>query len=324
MSQCSCRKEGFTLVELLVVIAIIGTLIALLLPAIQSARETGRRMSCLNNLKQWGLAINTYQEAHNGVFPVGNVEPSNFPGGDVGTNLAGGWWGFQARLLPYLEANNIYKVIEPGYSYPHDCFQYIESLPKNYNPAVMILPCDKCPDDQLAAAVYHDTSDSAAGTDWACGNYLGVDGSVPWVRPFFGQPIPSSRPTDGVFVHAKINNPVRLAQVTDGASHTLAMGERGVSDQLYGWPYCGAGDNTPPTYNNNGDGDNLLSTQQGLSAGLPDGSADYHFWSYHPNSSQFICVDGSGHVLTYDIDLATFQALSTRAKGEIVQLPPTW
>src|SRR6516165_1625984 len=114
MSQCSIRKPGFTLVELLVVIAIIGTLIALLLPAIQAARETGRRMTCLNNLKQWGVALNAYQEAHNGVFPVGNVEPPDF----YGAKYSGGWWGFQARLLPYLEANDIYKLCERGYSYP--------------------------------------------------------------------------------------------------------------------------------------------------------------------------------------------------------------
>ena len=323
MSPRSFHKAGFTLVELLVVIAIIGILIALLLPAVQSARETGRRMTCLNNLKQWGLALNTYQEAHSGVFPVGNVEPPNYYGGPIGTNYAGGWWGFQARLLPYLEAGNIDKLIEPGYTSRGQCFDYIQCLPVNYNPGVMILPCDKCSDDKLAGVTYVAAGDPSSDY-YACGSYLGVDGSVPWVRPPFGAPMPSPKPTDGVLVHSTINVPVRLAQVTDGAAHTLAMGERGVSVEYYGWPYCGAGENNPPLYNNNGDGDNLLSTQYGLSPGLPDGNHDFHFWSYHPNLSQFICVDGSGHVLSYDIDLPTFQALSTRAGGEIVQLPPGW
>ncbi len=264
-------------------------------------------MTCLNNLKQWGLALNTYQEAHNGVFPVGNVEPPSI----YVINPVGGWWGFKAKLLPYLEAANIDKLLEPGFSYRGDCFTYIEGLPANNNPAVMILPCDKCPDDLHAGAIYVDTDSSK----WACGNYLGVDGSVPWVR---GRP-PTPK-TDGILVHSKIGTPVRLTQVTDGAAHTLAMGERGVSDEDYGWPYCGVGN----TAEENGDGDMLLSTQAGLSAGAPDGSADYHFWSYHPNLSQFISVDGAGHVLTYDIDLPTFQGLSTRAGGEIFQLPPAW
>jgi prepilin-type N-terminal cleavage/methylation domain-containing protein len=308
-------RAGFTLIELLVVIAIIGTLIALLLPAIQSSRETGRRMQCLNNLKQWGLALNAYTDAY-GAYPVGNVEPPNYFGGVY----TGGWWGFQARLLPYLEAKNIYKLLEPGYAYRGECFQYIESLPATNNPALMILPCDKCPDDQLAGAVYTDMD----GSKWACGNYLGVDGSAPWVRAPFGSRQPTFKPTDGILLHSTINLPVRLAQVTDGAAHTLAMGERGISSQYYGWPYCGAGENAAPQYNNNGDGDNLLSTQAGLSPGLPDGNHDYHFWSYHTNLCQFITADGSGHVLAYDIDLPTFQALSTRAGGEIVQLPPGW
>ena len=282
------------------------------MPAVQSARETGRRMTCLNNLKQWGLALNAYHDTY-GAFPVGNVEPPNYY---TSISPTGGWWGFQARLLPYLEATNISKLLERGYSSRNDCFDYIASLPVNNNPAVMILPCDKCPDDRQAGAIYVDSD----GSKWACGNYLGVDGSAPWVRPPFGAPQPSPKRTDGILVHSTINVPVRLEQVTDGTAHTLAMGERGVSDEDYGWPYCGVGN----TAEENGDGDNLLSTQGGLSAGAPDGSADYHFWSYHPNLSQFISVDGSGHVLSYDIDLPTYQALSTRAGAEIIQLPATW
>ena len=137
-------------------------------------------MTCLNNLKQWGLALNTYQEAHNGVFPVGNVEPPNYYGGPIGTNYAGGWWGFQARLLPYLGHEHWISWIEPGYTSRSQCFDYIQSMPATNNPAVMILPCDKSPDDQLAGVVYV-TAGDASSDYYACGNYLGVDGSVPWV-----------------------------------------------------------------------------------------------------------------------------------------------
>ena len=100
------------------------------------------------------------------------------------------------------------------------------------------------------------------------------------------------------------------------------MGER-VSVEYYGWPYCGAGENNPPLYNNNGDGDNLLSTQYGLSPGLPDSITTFILWSYHRLLSQFICVDGSGHVLLLRHRLADLSR-RPRAGGEIVQLPPGW
>src|SRR5208283_1153230 len=95
--QKRAHQAGFTLVEILVVIVIIGILIALLLPAVNAARESGRRVQCLNNLKQDGFALHHYLSDHNDTFPVGNVAP-NLPYSE-----AGGWWGFQARLLKYLE-----------------------------------------------------------------------------------------------------------------------------------------------------------------------------------------------------------------------------
>ena len=291
----SFPKLGFTLVELLVVIAIIGVLVGLLLPAVQSAREAGRRMACLNNLRQWGLALNAYHESYE-TFPVGNVAPiTYFPG-------TSGWWGFQARLLPYVEATNIYNLCVPGFTYPGTCFDWMVIQPPGANPAVMIPPVDKCPDDPLINNIYHDPTFG----NYGCGSYLGVNGTGPLAG-------------DGILLHTWYTGAISLAKVTDGAAHTLIMGERGISNLDYGWPYCGAGD-----WYDSGDGDNLMSTQQGLSAGLPDGSADYHFWSYHPNLCQFICADGSGHAVSYDIDLPTFQALSTRGGGEIVQLPSGW
>ncbi len=312
-------KSGFTLVELLVVIAIIGTLIALLLPAIQSAREAGRRLQCMNNLKQWGLALNHYNDDH-GSFPVGNVEPPDFDGSKSGNlDWRHGWWGFQARLLPYMEANDIYKLCNFTYvgpnKYQSSCFDWMALQPRGRSPAVMIPPCDKCPDDPRTKDIFHDFTG-----DYGCGSYLGVDGSAPWQRSSPGAPPRPRQPTDGILLHSRENGGIKLSQVTDGTSHTLIMGERGISNLDYGWPYCGMGELT----NDSGDGDNLLSTRDGLTAGS-DGPADiFHFWSYHPNLAQFICADGSGHVLSYDIDVPTFQALSTRAGGEIFQLPPGW
>ena len=90
------RKTGFTLVELLVVIAIIGTLVALLLPAVQAAREAARQLQCQNNLKQYGWPCNNYHCVHN-VFPAGNVP--------------GRWWTAQSMLLPYLEGDVVYRLV---------------------------------------------------------------------------------------------------------------------------------------------------------------------------------------------------------------------
>jgi prepilin-type N-terminal cleavage/methylation domain-containing protein len=93
----SQRGEGFTLVELLVVIAIVGILVALLFPAVQAAREAARRLQCQNNLKQLGLAMQTYHTSYES-FP--------FPGGFVGGSNHG--WGFMPRLLPRFEQIALY------------------------------------------------------------------------------------------------------------------------------------------------------------------------------------------------------------------------
>jgi hypothetical protein len=168
----------------------------------------------------------------------------------------------------------------------------------------MILDNFHCPDDPLKYEIYHTTDQSGAPTgDYGCTNYLGVMGTTEFAN-------------DGILLHSAYNGAINEKQVTDGLSHTIVMGERGISDDLYGWPYCGAGD-----VFGTGDGDNLMSTELGLSVGYPDGNHDYHFWSYHPNMSQFVWADGSAKPLTYDIDLKVFQALSMRAGREVFQEP---
>jgi len=110
MSPPPKPRRGFTLIELLVVIAIIAILIALLLPAVQAAREAARRTECRNNLKQIGLALHNYLDTH-GTFPPSGVYNPNTPGG------ANKDWSAQARLLPFLEQENLQNLIDWGASY---------------------------------------------------------------------------------------------------------------------------------------------------------------------------------------------------------------
>jgi prepilin-type N-terminal cleavage/methylation domain-containing protein len=279
MSHHHRPKSAFTLVELLVAIAIIGTLIAMLMPAVQSAREAARRTQCLNHLKQYSVALHAYHVA-NKSFPVGNV-PNR-------------WWGFQSRLLPYLDAQMIYQFV--NYSYPDDCFRACNAQPPGMDPGDQVQSVDMCPNDPHAGEIWY-IPELLSGHH-GCTNYLGIMGTSPTAG-------------DGILLYGPA---IRIAQITDGTSHTIIMGERGISDEFWGWPYCGYGDGT-------GNGDNLLTTYQGLSEGNSAQEHVYHFWSYHPGISHFAFADGSCRRLSYEIDFALFQALSTRAGGESVVVP---
>jgi prepilin-type N-terminal cleavage/methylation domain-containing protein len=281
MERSSSRRPGFTLVELLVVITIIGILTALLMPAVQGAREGARRSQCQNNLKQYGIALQAFQ-AENGAFPIGNVQNQ--------------WWGFQSRLLPYLDADPIFRLMD--YSYQGDCFQAANSLPAARDPGNQVQSVDMCPDDPNRGRIWFAYSGYG---HHGCTNYLGVMGT-------------SSTANDGILLYG--TRGLSYSDITDGASNTIIMGERGTPNDLYwGWPYCGYGDST-------GDGDNLCSTQLGLCPGRPDGNHDLHFWSYHPGVAMFLWADGSGRPLKYNIDFHTFQALSTRAGNESIGALP--
>lgn len=124
------RKAGFTLVELLVVIAIIGILVALLLPAVQAAREASRRTQCSNNLKQLAIALHNHHDVH-GAFPVAYVL-KNQPGGT-------GDWGWAPRTFPFLEQANLHATLDPG--------DYLGPIPAVNATTQTTVPTLICPSD---------------------------------------------------------------------------------------------------------------------------------------------------------------------------------
>ena len=266
-------------------------LVALLLPAVQSARESGRRVQCLNNLKQDGVALLHYYDERS-AFPVGNQAPN--PNSAV---QQGGWWGFQAQLLPYLESKYIYELC--NFTYQGTCFDWItaqQSFPSK-NPAIQILGYYHCPDDPHSGDKWSEPGQGAYG----CTNYQGVMGTTEFAN-------------DGILLHRIGNQPFTLQEITDGASHTIIMGERGLSNQLYGWPYCGAGDDY-----NTGWGDNLMATILAFSAGrtleattITSGATT--------RLVHFLFADAV-IPLTYDIDNTIYQAYATKAGKEIVPEP---
>lgn len=199
-------KLGFTLVELLVVIAIIGILVALLLPAIQAAREASRRSTCSNNLKQWGLALHMYEDTC-GTIPTGITVP--------------GQWTFRAMMLQFVEQQDVWERVD--FETPTHCFD-ASTLAGSENPSDDAVPIYFCPSDPYSEKLFTGWS----GAHYMPTEYMGVLGGAsddPWSN-------------DGAF---QVNSNIRLADFLDGTSNTFVMGERGIPSDLYwGWATCGA------------------------------------------------------------------------------------
>lgn len=190
-----CIRRAFTLVELLVVIAIIGILVALLLPAVQAAREAARRMDCRNNLKQIGLALQNYHCTHNVLPPGRFVNP---------VNGQGHCFSAYAHLLPYLEANSLFVQINFNYN-PEDAI--------NAPVLNQTIPYFQCPSDQH----YKLQGDSAVH------NYPLNTGTTYPVSPRSS----TGKPVTGIFFE---NSSVRFADITDGTSQTVCVGETVISE----------------------------------------------------------------------------------------------
>jgi prepilin-type processing-associated H-X9-DG protein len=309
------------LVDLLVVIAIIGVLVALLLPAVQSARESARRTSCLNNLRQLALAALNYHSM-TGRFPAGLVaidaDAGNFAGG---TNL----W---VEMLPFVEEANV-KVKWDYDDYRNNIAGGSEAL------AAQVVPILICPSDPLPTPIHNLQVDPPY--DWMNAEYgLSSYGGNAGTRSFGNDVTPQSE--DGVFF---TRSSVRMAMITDGATHTLLFGERSHEDVQYdrltmevdpgmgplaSWgAWCSAG------HVFGSQADVLLSSLAEInyavnpSSGMDDwdmiDSRLSAFGSGHPGGANFALADGSARFTAENLPLGQLQALSTRAGDEAMESP---
>jgi len=280
------ERDGFTLVELLVVIAIIGLLIALLLPAVQAAREAARRMQCSNNLKQLGIAIHNYHDAY-------KVVPPSFRWRADGNGPSGGWI---VRTLPFLEENALYQ------QFAALKFNIVD--PKALPLIQTILPQLRCPSDDSSGSLT-DHQYQWEGTLVAQGNYKGCIGD-----PRMGgggvsgsQDRHMTTPNNGMFWRYSYLNPVSFRKIPDGLSKTFMVGED-IPEYNYHsmWSYC------------NGD---YSSCHQVLNfLPNPPTAADWpntiSFRSRHAGGAHFCFADASVHFIPDEIDFMLYRALSTR------------
>jgi prepilin-type N-terminal cleavage/methylation domain-containing protein/prepilin-type processing-associated H-X9-DG protein len=206
--------RGFTLIELLVVIAIIGVLIALLLPAVQAAREAARRSQCVNNMKQLGLALHNYESAV-GSFPLGGNSAPSQPGGGL-TDWAG--WSAQAMLLSYMEQRAVYNSIN---FYFNGRGQNISEI-SNYTATIMQVNNFLCPSASLTGQTWAPQNLTMPARPYPCNSYFASAGSsIMWLG------WPTNTP-NGLF--SVRSAALGIRDVRDGTSSTVAFGEFRIGD----------------------------------------------------------------------------------------------
>ncbi|MDR1491891.1 MAG: DUF1559 domain-containing protein [Planctomycetaceae bacterium] len=304
------RFYAFTLVELLVVIAIIGVLIALLLPAVQAAREAARRMQCTNNMRQFGIALHNYHDTFNRL-------PAAWFGYESGTNrpyaLGNPGWSWAASILPYVEQGNVQNNLVH--------FDKPVSDPENEQARQTALRLFRCPSDsgntnftieEFEALHEHEEEEEEhddSGLDdmvFATANYVASFGTAD-TEEAEDCPAGTLFKTDGAFYH---NSCLGLQAFTDGLSNTFFIGERASRIGKSTWVGMPAGDGCFPSL--------LVGTTHDAFC-KQDGGSSHGFSSEHHGGANFTFGDGSVHFLSETISVGILRALSTRNGGETSQ-----
>ena len=332
------RTDGFTLIELLVVIAIIAVLIGLLLPAVQAAREAARRAQCTNNMKQIGLAIANY-ESSNGCIVSGYLSstvplaqfgvPGNNPDPQTGDNGPG--WGWLALLLPFAEQSPLYNAINVNLP---------TWVPENQTVVTISLNVYHCPSaNNPSPNCMMVGADLAllpvANQQFARANYQYNQG---WNDTGMPATVNYDDPVKGCNGPIYRNSKVTYAAVSDGLSNTVVAGEKTAFLADASWVgiipgYRHFAYNAFASAGTGGLGVNydyasaILAAHSGPSLyespvvihppNSPLGHTD-EMYSLHPGGGNVLLGDGSVRFVKQSINLLAWQALSSRANGEVI------
>jgi prepilin-type processing-associated H-X9-DG protein len=282
-----------------VVISVISLLIALLLPAVQSAREAARRAQCINNLKQLGVALHSYESAVR-IFPPGYVSSYDSSGNDTGPG-----WSWAAMLLAPLEQKPLFDAV--NFSRP------VEE-PSNLTSRLTRMAVFLCPSDNTPLAWWAEIRD-ATGVPLqevcqvAGANYVGMFGT-------------SDPGIDGDGILFRDSN-ITLQSITDGTSLTIAAGERALALGVATWVGSVTGTSLFPL-TNDGIGAPKLEGAPGMVLGHAGGnlgpgdrrSEVNQFYSQHPGGVNFLFADGHVWFLKTTMNYQVYRAMATRAGGE--------
>jgi prepilin-type N-terminal cleavage/methylation domain-containing protein/prepilin-type processing-associated H-X9-DG protein len=299
-SRHADRSRGFTLIELLVVIAIIGVLIGLLLSAVQRVREAANRASCLNNLHQLGLALHSYHDSY-GSFPSGYIcQAQQDP------NFTSPGWGWGFLLLPALEQGNLAQKANTALP--------VEDA-SNTAVRTTVLKLYVCPSDRSTGVFTVLDKNNASLAQAATNSYAACHG----VGVELDEELDDF---NGMFSR---NSKVRIADVTDGTSNTIAIGERAALFTQAPWVGAvsfGTTRITPGARTNNTGAIEDAPTQVLAHIDIEtinDPNADPEdFFTPHAGVCNCLFVDGSVRSVPTQIALPILQALATRNGGEVV------